>query len=236
VYWNPWAPVFYESYWGYNRHYYADVYYHRSVEVRSTVYYSNYVSRRNYSTIVVENNRRNVYRETYNGHQYRNFGDENHHENGTPRNTNNTHDTNPRGIENSNHENNASPRGTVNNTNSPKLNGAPNEPNTIANPRIVSPRQNQENLPISPKPAVTPRQNQENNDTPRSIETPRHNQENTISSPRPMNTRPNNSNENMPRNNTQTPKGMNSTPRSNTPKLPKTSIEGKNENREGGRR
>ena len=233
VYWNPWAPVFYESYWRYHRHYYADVYYQRTIEVRSTVYYSNYVSRRNYSTIVVENNRRNVYRETYNGHQYRNFGDENHHENGTPRNINNTRDIAPKGIENSNQTNTISPRGTRNNPSNPRLNGIPNETNTNANPRAVSPRQNQHNVSISPQAVMTPTQNQENNPSPRPIETPRPHQENTNSNPRQINTPRANGNDNVPRNNTTAPRAINNgtprnaTPRNTTPKINAAKIEGR---------
>lgn len=219
VYWNPWAPIFYENYWGYHRHYYADVYYRRSTDVRSTVYYSNYVTRRNYSTIVVENNRHNAYRETYNGHQYRNFADENHHENGTPRNINNIRNTAPRGIENSNETNTVSPRGTRNKPSTPRLNGTLNETNTIANPRADSPRQNQQNMPISPRPVITPTQNQENNPSPRTLETPRQHQENTNSNPRQINTPRANGNDNVPRNNTTAPRAINNgTPRNSTPR------------------
>lgn len=219
VYWHPWAPIYYENYWGYNHHYYANAYYRRTIEVRSRVYYSNYAPRRISSPIVVRTNNNGGYRETYNGHQFRNFGDENHHENGTPRSMNNTHDTNPRGTENGNHPNSVSPRGTINNTNSPRLNGTPKETNTIANPRTVAPRPNQQNMPASPRSIVTPRQNQENNPSPRSIETPRQNQENNVSNPRTTNVPRANSNDNVPRNNAPAPRAINNgTPRNATPR------------------
>ena len=202
VYWHPWVPVFYESYWGYNRHYYRDAYYHRSIEVRSPVYYSHYTPRRISSPIVIENGRRGGYRETYNGHEYRNFGNEDHHENGAPRNMNDHHDNEvPRGNDNNHY--NGVPNGNGNITHNNNGNdNSPNPPKTISSPSVPSTPNH-----TIPNPKPLPNSN--------------HNQGNGASGPRPMN----NNNGSMPRNTKPAPRPMNnsaprSAPRPVAPKQP----------------
>ena len=159
VYWHPWVPVFYENYWGYNRHYYGNVYYRRSIEVRSPVYYSHYAARRSFSPIVIENGRRGGYRETYNGHQYRNFGNEDHHENGTPKYNNDHHDNGaPRGNDNHNnngndHHDNGMPRGNDNHNN-PGIDH--NNPGGVPNGNNHNGQNPPPTVPVTPNHTVTP--------------------------------------------------------------------------------
>ena len=244
VYWHPWAPIYFENYWGYHRHYYGDVYYQRNIEIRNTVYYNTYVSRRNYSTTVVENNKREVYNTTYNGHHYQNFGNQDYHANGTPRNANVIHNTN------------GNPRNPTTNNGNPRTNNNPTDGNTprpvrnnreLENPRVDNNERHPDNN--------VPRGNPTNTNTPR----PANNTstEPSISNPRAMNPRGNQGNKNenvpgqqpnnsprpknnsldMPRNNAPSPRQMkNSEPRNEAPKNNKPPKENRGESKENGRR
>lgn len=244
VYWHPWVPVFYENYWGYNRHYYGNVYYRRSIEVRSPVYYSHYAARRSFSPIVIENGRRGGYRETYNGHQYRNFGNEDHHENGTPKYNNDHHDNGaPRGNDNHNnngndHHDNGMPRGNDNHNNPGNDHNNPggvpngnNNHNTTGNDHQNNGgvpngnnQHNGQNPTTNPTPATPAAPNHTiQNPKPLTPSNPANpNQGNGAYGPRPTNNpRPmNNNNGGMPRNAAPaTPRPMNNAaPRSVTPR------------------
>ena len=195
VYWHPWAPIFYENYWGYNRHYYSNTYYRRSIEVRSPVYYSHYAARRSFSPIVIENGRRGGYRETYNGHQYRNFEavdhreggvirDE-HHDNGAPRGyDNNNHINNDNHFNNGNdhHENGVTPNGNEYNQHSNGQNPTVTPTPTMPNHNTVT--------PSNPNQGATSGQPHGNNPAPNGnggMHNNNNNNNNTNSSPRPMN-------------------------------------------------
>jgi len=71
VYWSPWAPIGYYSYWNFHYHYYSSPYYYRVSYVRFPRHHSYYLQRRYVSPIVVQNRRSGVYRRTYEGVSYR---------------------------------------------------------------------------------------------------------------------------------------------------------------------
>lgn len=71
VYWSPWAPIRYYSYWNFHYHYYSSPHYHRISFVRFPRHHSYYLKRRYVSPIVVRNRRSGVYRRTYDGISYR---------------------------------------------------------------------------------------------------------------------------------------------------------------------
>lgn len=70
-YWSPWAPVYYQNYWGYHNHYHRNRHYRRTTIIINNGHYRNYYGRRNTSVIVVNNRRNGNYNRTYNGKVYR---------------------------------------------------------------------------------------------------------------------------------------------------------------------
>lgn len=70
-YWRPWRPVFYYNYWGYHRHYYSNIYYHRTVIIRNPGHKYYYSNRRSTSVVVRNNSVNGRYITTYNGKTYR---------------------------------------------------------------------------------------------------------------------------------------------------------------------
>lgn len=71
IYWRPWIPVRYYTYWNYHYHYYRNPVYRRAVYIRYPVYYSNYVKRRSVSPVVRQNIRSRNYNSTYEGRTYK---------------------------------------------------------------------------------------------------------------------------------------------------------------------
>jgi hypothetical protein len=70
-YWYAWSPIYYYDYWGIHHHYYRNHLYRRVSYVRYPVRYSNYSSRRNSSSTVIQNRRGGNYDATYGGRTYK---------------------------------------------------------------------------------------------------------------------------------------------------------------------
>jgi hypothetical protein len=70
-YWNPWAPVFFDIYLGFNSRYHHNNFYRRSSYIRYPVNHSYYFNRRQSSPIVREHRLEGRYNDIYNGRIYR---------------------------------------------------------------------------------------------------------------------------------------------------------------------